>query len=128
MPEKTRIGGGLSQRPEAESSLDRRPPWDNCRMAVEIDVEGAEPAALARLGGLDGLRVLEVGCGNGRLTFRYAGRAASVLAFDPDADAIAEARASTPPELAARVRFEVGDAVHLAVPREFDAVFLSHAL
>jgi hypothetical protein len=39
-------------------------------MAWRIDPEGVEPRALARLAPVDGLRVLELGCGDGRLTFR----------------------------------------------------------
>jgi ubiquinone/menaquinone biosynthesis C-methylase UbiE len=51
-----------------------------------IDPE-AEMAALRELGGLEGARVLEVGCGDGRLTFRYTPAARSVLAIDPCAKA-----------------------------------------
>jgi len=39
-------------------------------MAWRIDPEGVETRALARLAPVDGLRVLELGCGDGRLTFR----------------------------------------------------------
>ena len=71
-------------------------------MARRIDPEGAETDALARLAPVDGLRVLELGCGDGRLTFRYADAAASVLAIDPDPDLIARARAAVPSRLAQR--------------------------
>jgi 16S rRNA A1518/A1519 N6-dimethyltransferase RsmA/KsgA/DIM1 with predicted DNA glycosylase/AP lyase activity len=40
--------------------------------------------------------VLEVGCGDGRLTLRYAHEAASVVAIDPDADAVADLRRDLP--------------------------------
>ncbi len=53
------------------------------RMAWRIDPEGVETRTLARLAPVDDLRVLELGCGDGRLTFRYADAAASVLAVDP---------------------------------------------
>lgn len=52
-------------------------------MAHRIDPEGEELDALRALAPVDGLRVLELGCGDGRLTFRYAEPAASVLA-QPD--------------------------------------------
>jgi 2-polyprenyl-3-methyl-5-hydroxy-6-metoxy-1,4-benzoquinol methylase len=61
-------------------------------MAVRIDPEGGETAALFDLVHLDGLEVLEIGCGDGRLTRRYADRAAHVMAIDPFEDAIARAQ------------------------------------
>ena len=50
-----------------------------------------------------------MGCGEGRLTWRFADAAASVLAFDPDEAAIATAREQTPPALRGRVTFRVAD-------------------
>jgi ubiquinone/menaquinone biosynthesis C-methylase UbiE len=94
-----------------------------------VDPEGAELAALRSLGGLDGARVLEIGCGDGRLTFAYALAAGSVLAIDPSADAIAKARARLPSGLSARVRFEVGSALELDLPTaSFDVGLLTHSL
>jgi ubiquinone/menaquinone biosynthesis C-methylase UbiE len=93
-----------------------------------IDPE-AEIAALRELGGLDGARVLEIGCGDGRLTFRYAPAARSVLAIDPCADAIAKARDALPVESAERVCFEIGSALELdQPPASFDVALLSHSL
>ena len=94
-----------------------------------MDPGGAETAALAWIGGLEGARVLEVGCGDGRLTFQYAARAASVLGVDPAEELIEKARERLPAALADRVRFEVASAVDLEQPpAAFDAVFLSHSL
>jgi len=59
-------------------------------MAILEDPERHEVRALTSLvPSFAGLRVVEVGCGDGRLTRRYASRAASVLAIDPDPTAIA---------------------------------------
>jgi SAM-dependent methyltransferase len=48
--------------------------------------------ALRALGGVSDARVLEIGCGDGRLTFRYAPTAGSVLAIDSRDEAIAKAK------------------------------------
>ncbi|MCD6022454.1 MAG: Nodulation protein (NodS) [Actinomycetia bacterium] len=61
-------------------------------MTVRIDPEGNEIDALFDLVELEGRQVLEIGCGDGRLTWRYADRAAHVTAIEPFEDAIARAR------------------------------------
>ena len=96
-------------------------------MAVRLDPEGNEIAALTLLvPSLAGSQVLEVGCGDGRLTQRYAKSAASVLAIDPDESAIASLR-SDPPLGSVEIRaigFE-----HLAAPdHSFDVILLSWSL
>jgi ubiquinone/menaquinone biosynthesis C-methylase UbiE len=98
-------------------------------VAWRIDPEGAETAALAKLVTLDGLRVLELGCGNGRLTFRYAQAAERVLAVDPDAERIAEARSATPKELEKTVTLAVAGAENVSAPHaSFDVALFSSSL
>jgi ubiquinone/menaquinone biosynthesis C-methylase UbiE len=98
-------------------------------MASAKDPQGAEGRALAALGEFDGKRVLEIGCGDGRLTWLYAEQAAEVLGVDPDEESILEARAALPDQLADRVEFRVADAQALDVPRQrFDIAFLSWSL
>jgi ubiquinone/menaquinone biosynthesis C-methylase UbiE len=98
-------------------------------VARQIDPEGAEPTALAELAPVDGLRVLELGCGDGRLTFRYAGPAASVLAVDPDGEQIDRARVALPPELRGTVTFEECGAADVAAPHSsFDLALFSSSL
>jgi cyclopropane fatty-acyl-phospholipid synthase-like methyltransferase len=93
------------------------------------DVEGAEVPALESLIDLTGLRVLEIGSGEGRQTFRYAGATSSVLAIEPDEDARATAQAELPSELEDRVTFRLQDVLELEEPPEsFDAAFLSWSL
>ncbi len=66
-------------------------------MAIHEDPEGHEIAALASTGvAFAGRRVLEIGCGDGRLTRRYADQVASIIAIDPDAEAIARLAAERP--------------------------------
>jgi ubiquinone/menaquinone biosynthesis C-methylase UbiE len=76
-----------------------------------------------------GARVLEVGCGDGRLTFPVAERAASVFAFDPDEEATGAAREALPAALAERVTFAAASATAIEIPRSaFDIVLFSWSL
>lgn len=66
-------------------------------MAIIEDPEGHETAAFSSGGvSFTSKHVLEIGCGDGRLTRRYAHEAVSVLAIDPDAVAIARLIADLP--------------------------------
>jgi ubiquinone/menaquinone biosynthesis C-methylase UbiE len=104
-------------------------PCHDRTMAWRIDPEGVETRALAQLVQVDGLRVLELGCGNGRLTFRYAANAASVLAVDPDTERITEAREALPSVLADTVTFAVSSAEKLdARHHTFDLALFSSSL
>lgn len=98
-------------------------------MTPVLDPEGAHLAALRRLGDFAGRRVLELGCGDGRLTLGIARDAAQVRAFDPDADAIARARRAVPDELAERVTYEVASAKEIELePHAYDLVVFSWSL
>ena len=75
-------------------------------MTVLHDPEERENQALFKIAGeFAGLRVLEIGCGDGRLTRRYAGMAGFVDAIDPDIDRITRARQDKPAVLRGRVVF-----------------------
>lgn len=55
-------------------------------VAILEDPEEHETAALLHIvPSIVGARVLEIGCGDGRLTERYAHSARSIIAVDPDA-------------------------------------------
>lgn len=98
-------------------------------MTPVLDPEGAHLGALRRLGDFRGQRVLELGCGDGRLTVGIAQDAAHVLAFDPDDDAVERARRSLPAELAARVTYRVASGKEIEVtPHSFDLVVFSWSL
>ena len=76
-----------------------------------------------------GKRVLDLGCGDGRLALGVAPFAASVDGLDPDPDTIAAA-AETARQMGFRnVHFEVGAAQRLPYPGgSFDVVILSWTL
>ena len=94
-----------------------------------LDPEGAHLAALRRLGSFRGRRVLELGCGEGRLTMPLAEEAAFVLAFDPDAEAVERARRSLPAELADRVAYRAASGKEIEVePTSFDLAVFSWSL
>lgn len=76
-------------------------------MNILKDPEANEVSALKAMVDFASLRVLEIGCGDGRLTWRYAASAAHVTAIDPDAEAIEAARAKAEGGLKERVRFLV---------------------
>jgi 2-polyprenyl-3-methyl-5-hydroxy-6-metoxy-1,4-benzoquinol methylase len=90
------------------------------------DLYDAEDRRIEALVELDGLRVLEVGCGEGRLTGFAASRAASVYAFDPHAERVEKARAVADAD---RVRFGVHGVEALDVEREtFDVALCGWSL
>jgi predicted RNA methylase len=98
-------------------------------MSRVVDAEGAHLAAVLRAADFRGRHVLEVGSGEGRLTWGIAPLASSVLSFDPDPDYVDSARADCPAELREKVRFEVAHAEEIEVePQSVDLVFFSWSL
>jgi ubiquinone/menaquinone biosynthesis C-methylase UbiE len=98
-------------------------------MSPVLDPEGVHLAALRRLADFRGQRVLELGCGDGRLTVGIAADAAHVYAFDPDSDAVECARGSLPAEFAERVHYQVASGKEIEIePHSFDLVVFSWSL
>jgi ubiquinone/menaquinone biosynthesis C-methylase UbiE len=99
-------------------------------MPIQLDPEQNEPVALFDFAGsLAGQRVLEVGCGDGRLTWLYADQAAYVVGIDPQPDDITLAIQDCPPHLRERVEFRAGTIQEFALPTEkFDLALLSWSL
>ena len=75
-------------------------------MAIRIDPENNETRALFDMVNFSGQHVLEIGCGDGRVTWRYADKAAHVTAIDPAAKQIALAREQLPSQLQDRIEFQ----------------------
>jgi 2-polyprenyl-3-methyl-5-hydroxy-6-metoxy-1,4-benzoquinol methylase len=98
-------------------------------VGVTIDPDGRELEALARVVDLEALRVLDVGCGDGRLVWRIAPAAESVLGIDVDGELIETATRKTPPKLRGRVEFRESSVVELdEPPARFDLVFFTWSL
>ena len=74
-------------------------------------------------------RVLEIGCGEGRLTWKYAAASARTVGLDPDFDSLRVARADRPADLRDRVHLTRASAYHLPLPKEkFDIAILAWSL
>jgi ubiquinone/menaquinone biosynthesis C-methylase UbiE len=66
---------------------------------MEIDPEGVELAALGAVATFTGARVLEIGCGNGRLAKRYAVATRLTVGIDPADDRISAVGMAAVPAL-----------------------------
>ena len=100
-------------------------------MTVRLDPEGNETSALFEMEDFEGKQVLEIGSGDGRLTWLYADRAAHVTAIEPFAKSFGKAKESLPGELEGRVNFQNISFEDFAAASEaatFDIVILSWSL
>jgi 2-polyprenyl-3-methyl-5-hydroxy-6-metoxy-1,4-benzoquinol methylase len=100
-------------------------------MTIRVDPEHNEPRAMFAVADFRGKHVLEIGSGDGRLTWRFAGRTARVTAIDPYEDSIAQARRDLPRRLRSRVEFQAVAFEDFAPTRQsgsFDSVLLSWSL
>ncbi len=91
-------------------------------MPVFPDPEDTETKALHDYADFSGKRVLEIGCGDGRLTWRYADRVAHAVAIDPKAEDIEIAIDDCPVELREKgVAEEKLSRVHAPIGLELNA-------
>jgi ubiquinone/menaquinone biosynthesis C-methylase UbiE len=98
-------------------------------MALEKDPEGFERKSLHKFAEFADQRVLEVGCGEGRLTWKYAGASKLTIGFDPDHDSLRIARADSPYALQKNVHFAEASASHIPFVNEtFDIAILAWSL
>ena len=90
---------------------------------------GMEVRLFQRHVDLAGKRILEIGCGDGRLTREIAPLAASILAVEPDPARVADATRLTADAGITNVRFRVGSAQDLRSSAEpFDVALFSWSL
>lgn len=101
--------------------------------AVELPSDypppGMEIRLIQRFVVLRGRRVLEIGCGDGRLTRMYAPLASRVVAIEPDSARIAAARRAAATEGVNNVSFRVGQAERVRLGGDqFDIALFSWSL
>lgn len=98
---------------------------------ITQDPENNERRALFEMVDFRDKHVLEIGCGDGRLTWHYADRAAHVTAIDPSDGQITVARGNLPTKLEDRIDFHVATLQGFAAdskPSLFDIAILSYSL
>jgi ubiquinone/menaquinone biosynthesis C-methylase UbiE len=90
---------------------------------------GTEVRLIQRHADIVGRRILEIGCGDGRLTRELAPLASSVVAIEPDPDRIALARRVAASEDISNVSFRVSSAESLRLGGEpFEVALFSWSL
>jgi len=103
-------------------------------MTIILDPDNAETEALFSLAApagaepFRGKRVLEIGCGDGRLTWRYAAETAAVCAIDPDPEKIREAQEAIPATLAGHITFSATPIERFTARYPFDLIIFSWSL
>ena len=98
-------------------------------MSLQKDPEGFEKKILHKFVDVSNKRILEVGCGEGRLTWKYAAASNLTVGFDPDQDALRIARADSPYNLREHVHFAQASASHIPFSKEtFDIAILAWSL
>jgi ubiquinone/menaquinone biosynthesis C-methylase UbiE len=96
-----------------------------------MDSLGSERKLLHSLVDFSNKSVLEVGCGEGRLTWQFADKTKYVVAIDPEAEKIAVAKKNSPKDLKNRVEFLEGTLLDYKLKKglpKFDVVLLSWSL
>jgi trans-aconitate 2-methyltransferase len=105
--------------------------WDAAAYARRSSLQEAMAGEVLALLVLEGSeRVLDIGCGDGRITAEIASRLprGSVLGIDPSDDMISFAASRFTPAARPNLRFETADARNLPFNGEFDLIVSFNAL
>ena len=98
-------------------------------MTIQKDAERNETEYLHRFADFVGKRVLEVGCGEGRLTWQYAKETRQTVGIDLDQDALRVATIERPSDLKDSVHFSRAMSEQLPFSKEtFDIAVLAWSL
>ena len=98
-------------------------------MATEVDPVGVMPCAILKAADFRDARVLEVGAGDGRLTFQYAAEPRAIIGIDTKEPEIRAASQRTGKELRGHVQFLCASATALPFSAEqFGIVLLASSL
>ncbi|HMB21432.1 MAG TPA: class I SAM-dependent methyltransferase, partial [Anaerolineales bacterium] len=88
-----------------------------------------EAKYLHRFADFTGKRVLEVGCGEGRMTWQYAKETQTTVGIDTDLNGLRVARVDQPSSLQNKVVFARVDSLHLPFRKAtFDIAVLAWSL
>jgi len=95
-------------------------------MTIQKDIERNETRYLHRFADFAGKRVLEIGCGEARLTWQYAKETRSTIGIDIDADALRVAMIDRSSDLENKVNFSRAMSEQLPFSKEtFDLALLA---
>ena len=98
-------------------------------MSLQKDLEGFEKKILHKFVDFTNAHVLEIGCGEGRLTWKYAAASNLTVGFDPDQNAVRIARADSPSDLHGHVHFAQASASNIPFSKEtFNIAILAWSL
>ena len=98
-------------------------------MTLQKDAERNESKYLHRLADFTHKRVLEVGCGEGRMTWQYAKVTSTTIGIDPDRDALRVAVVDRSAGLKNNVHFAFSESEYLPFSKEtFDIAVLAWSL
>lgn len=98
-------------------------------MYLQRDPEQIEIHMLRDFAELEGKHILEIGSGDGRLTWRYARYAGRVTTLEPHAGTVAQAQKLRPADIGAKVALTCSQAEQLPFAKQtFDGAIFAWSL